>query len=138
MRAIILIPLVFSLSSAAIYVLSALYDYHSTKSRFVKGAQVIVWKKCKLNNGIIVHVKLVVPKEAKRTLYGYMEGRIEYGKVLKITDCYDNQYNECISIDPRKPTVYKVGETVYPDSYNGDKYNTATNGIHVVLDEEEI
>jgi len=83
----------------------------------------VAWKKVR---GSIL--KLLVPENAKRTssLVG-RKCRAEFVVVLE---------GEGVSTHDDK-TVYKVGETVYPDKYNDDIRVECTNGIHFFMTRKE-
>ena len=34
-------------------------------------------------------------------------------------------------------TLYKVGEMVYPDSFNEDRWNECSNGIHFFINKQD-
>lgn len=95
----------------------------------------IVWKKASFRN----LVKLLIPKEAKRTasIVG-RKCRAEYAKVLGIYD-FSGEPTKLDSINStyRGDFIYKVGEVVYPDSYNDEPWKECTNGIHFFQTKEE-
>ena len=75
-------------------------------------------------------VKLKIPKKAKRTACLInRKCRAEYAKVLAIYDEDGNKVNECRGRHDNS-FIYRVGETVRPDSYNDDPRIDCTNGIH--------
>ena len=80
----------------------------------------IGWKRC---GGHIV--KLLIPADAKRTasLVG-RKCRAEFAKVLEIDGAEEAvSGHDCA-------TVYRVGETVRPDSYDDNPLVECTHGIH--------
>ena len=80
----------------------------------------IGWKRC---GGHIV--KLLIPADAKRTasLVG-RKYRAEFAKVLEIDGAEEAvSGHDCA-------TVYRVGETVRPDSYDDNPLVECTHGIH--------
>ena len=93
----------------------------------------IGWKK--LESGVLV--KLEIPADAKRTssLVG-RKNRAEFAKVLEMTDRSGQQLTEGRSMHNFN-FVYRVGETVYPDSYNGDIREECVNGIHFFITKQE-
>jgi len=88
-----------------------------------------VWKRC---NGTIV--KLLVPKEAKRTasLVGN-KCRAEYARVLKV---FGAKYATSWTTDYPKIT-YREGEEVRPHEYCGDPRIECAPGIHCFRTREE-
>jgi hypothetical protein len=88
----------------------------------------IGWKK--LSNGAIA--KLKIPAHARRTasLVGN-KCRAEFANVVELS-----QGTESPSIYNRE-VIYKVGETVYPDSYDNDIRIECTHGIHFFMTEQE-
>jgi hypothetical protein len=88
----------------------------------------IGWKK--LSNGVIA--KLEIPAEAKRNSTPVSrKNRAEFVRVLELFGA-----TEGISMHNRA-TVYRVGEIVTPDSYNGDIRLECTNGIHFFITRAE-
>ena len=92
-----------------------------------------VWKKF----GGDCYGKLLVPEGARRTasLVG-KKCRAEFVKVLEIYSLNDNTV-EVANGWYNKDFIYKVGETIYPDSYDDDIRVECTNGIHFFLTKEE-
>lgn len=87
-------------------------------------------------------VTLLIPKEARRSCATSRKYRAEYAKVLSIESLFGapgpstvtNQYyvEGCL-----KSTRYTVGEYVYPDAWDEDRWNECSNGIHFWLTKEE-
>ena len=84
-------------------------------------------------------VKLQIPEDARRCSATTNKCRCDKALVLGI---------ECISKD--KPlnlteitnmkyaaTTYKVGEMVYPDSFDEDRWNECSHGIHFFINKQE-
>ena len=93
----------------------------------------IAWKKV---NGYIV--KLQIPEDAKRCSAASRKCRCDKALVLAIetiegeaadvstlTNC---AYAEC---------VYTVGEMVYPDSWDDNRWNECSHGIHFFVNRQE-
>lgn len=86
------------------------------------------WKK--LVGGVIA--KLEIPAEAKRTSTPIgRKNRAEFVRVIELFGAA-----EAVSQHDKK-TIYRVGEIVRPDSYNGDIRLECTNGIHFFITREE-
>ena len=94
----------------------------------------IGWKK--VNKCI---VKLLIPEDAKRSSATTNKCRCDKAKVLEITSMETNErlveitntnteYAHC---------VYKVGEMVYPDSFNDDRWDECSHGIHFFINRQE-
>ena len=84
-------------------------------------------------------VKLEIPEDAKRSSATTNMCRCDKAKVLDII---------CTSDDnPLKPqeitnyhytkTIYKVGEMVYPDSFDEDRWNENSHGIHFFINKQD-
>ena len=84
-----------------------------------------------------VMVKLLIPALAKRSWATTRKLRCEYAKVLEIRKGNSHlpyfahrAYRDLI-------TVYRVGEIVYPDSWDPDRWRECSHGIHFFLTEHE-
>ena len=87
----------------------------------------IVWKKI---NSILI--KLLIPEDVKRT--GSLTGRkcrAEYAEILEV------QNDENKISGGYADLTYEEGETIHPDSYDGDIRIECTHGIHFFLTKEE-
>nr|DAG84204.1 MAG TPA: hypothetical protein [Caudoviricetes sp.] len=96
----------------------------------------IGFKKC---NGAeeCVLVKLEIPEDAKRSSATTRKCRCSKAKVISITGIVTRQeYNEAFSQHDKK-FVYRVGETVVPDSFDEDRWNECSNGIHFFITKQE-
>jgi len=78
-------------------------------------------------------IELLIPKEAKRSNATTRKCRAEYAKVLKI----HNDTGELLNDNYEPSVLYKEGEIVVPDSYDEDRWNECSNGIHFFLTKEE-
>ena len=117
----------------------------------LKYGPIVFWKACispKISESgekspVYVYVKLLVPPEAKRVtpnmtsegLINPIKSRVEYAKVLEITDREGNKYESAWSFVSgrwyEKPFEYRIGEIVEPDSYNDDSTVSCGAGINV-------
>ena len=72
-------------------------------------------------------VKLRIPAKAARSSATTRKCMAEYAKVLRV-------YNESKEVESNghhgPKTVYKEGEYVYPDSWDTDRWNECSHGIH--------
>ena len=82
--------------------------------------------------------RLLIPAKAKRTacLVG-RKCRAEYVKVLSITSWDGKEKFKEQNGSRDRDLVYKVGQTINPDSYNDDTREECTNGIHFFLTRKE-
>lgn len=92
----------------------------------------IGWKK--VNDKL---VKLQIPEDAKRLSATTNKCRCDKAIVLQITDLDGNNPVQEILNDTRNvPLLYKVGETVYPDSFDDNRWNECSHGIHFFIDKQ--
>ncbi len=94
--------------------------------------EIIGWKKAHSDGGEPCVVKLRIPPEAKRSNGASRKCRAEYVEVLDIEGAevaFTNQHG------PK--TEYRVGEIVRPDSWDDDRWNECSHGIHFFLTREE-
>lgn len=82
-------------------------------------------------------VKLQIPEDAKRLSATTNKCRCDKAIVLQITDLDGNNPIQEILNDTRNiPLLYKVGETVYPDSFDNNRWNECSHGIHFFIDKQ--
>ncbi len=83
-------------------------------------------------------VKLEIPAKAKRSSAATRECRCEYAKVLGIytIDGKKAKISEITSTDYHR-TTYKVGEMVYPDSFDENRWYECSHGIHFFVNRQE-
>jgi hypothetical protein len=87
----------------------------------------IGWKKCR--NGIIV--KLQIPAKAMRSSATSRKCRAEYVKVLDVIGGDEGASEHNANV------VYRIGETIKPDSWDNDRWNECSHGIHFFLTRQE-
>lgn len=90
------------------------------------------WKK--VNNHII---KLFIPEDAKRISATTNKCRCDKAKVLEITNLETNEHVDEIVNENYAKCVYKVGEMVYPDEFDENRWNECSNGIHFFVNKQE-
>ena len=91
------------------------------------------WKKV---NGKLV--KLLIPEDARRCSATSQKCRCEKAQVLAITDCDgSNPIDEILNASQIIGLLYKVGETVYPDSFDENRWNECSNGIHFFINKQD-
>lgn len=93
----------------------------------------IAWKKVE---GKLV--KLYIPEDAKRSSATTNKCRCDKAKVLSITDLEgNNPIDEVLNTAQNHQVLYKVGEMVYPDSFDEDRWNECSHGIHFFINKQE-
>ena len=100
---------------------------------YLPEGEFIGWKK--LSNGIIVKLKIL--EDSKRSRANGDKCRCDKALVLEFQDkdgtpsevkgYTSNVYAEC---------TYKVGEIVYSDSWDDDRWNECSHGIHFFVDRQ--
>ena len=93
----------------------------------------IAWKK--VGNKL---VKLEIPANAKRSSATTHKCRCSKAKVLAITNFDETEsFDEVINGNYVPLITYKVGEIVYPDSFDENRWNECSHGIHFFMDKED-
>ena len=93
----------------------------------------IGWKKVK---GCLI--KLQIPEDAQRCSDTGTKCRCDKALVLEITDLKRNQPVEQIENNSYHPFLtYKVGEMVYPDSFDETRWIECSHGIHFFINKQE-
>ena len=93
----------------------------------------VAWKKV----GDAV-VKLRIPAEAKRSSATTRKCRCEYAEVLALQNLDGTPYNDDKVVNNNHvETIYKVGEIVRPDSWDDDRWNECSHGIHFFITRDE-
>ncbi len=91
------------------------------------------WKK--IENYLI---KLLIPADAERCSSTGRKCRCSYAKVLDITTLDGKEHTDEVKNMFYQPAItYKVGELVKPDSYDPDRWNTCSHGIHFFINKQE-
>ena len=93
----------------------------------------IAWKKV---NGYII--KLQIPEDAKRCSATTTKCRCDKALVLAI-EKFDGTVAGVDSVVNHNyvATTYKVGEMVYPDSFDDDRWDECSHGIHFFINRQE-
>ena len=94
----------------------------------------IGWKKV---DGYII--KLLIPEDAKRSSATTRKCRCSKAQVLAIEELNgsESDVTELLHMVYHHETVYKVGEMVYPDSWDNNRWNECSHGIHFFITREE-
>ena len=84
-------------------------------------------------------VKLEIPEDAKRSSANTNKCRCDKAKVLDIiciSDVHPLKLQEITNLKYAE-TTYKVGEMVYPDSFDENRWNECSNGIHFFINKQD-
>ena len=82
-------------------------------------------------------VKLQIPEDARRCSATSRKCRCDKAMVLDITSLDGaKHYNEVVNYN-YTTTVYKVGEMVYPNSFDDYRWLECSNGIHFFINKED-
>ena len=93
----------------------------------------IGWKKVK---GCLI--QLFIPEDAKRCSATTQKCRCEFAKVLSIVRIENGEELQSIENTSHTPSiVYKVGEIVKPDSFDEDRWNECSHGIHFFINKQD-
>ena len=84
-------------------------------------------------------VKLQIPEDARRSSATTRKCRCDKAMVLDITSLDGTEhYNEVVNNNYNyKETIYKVGEMVYPDSFDENRWNECSHGIHFFVNKQD-
>ena len=84
-------------------------------------------------------VELLIPADAKRSSATTRKCRASYAKVLSITtlDGEPAKITSVINTNYSPSVVYKVGEFVYPDSFDDNRWDECSHGIHFFVNRQE-
>ena len=83
-------------------------------------------------------IKLEIPEDAKRSSSTTRKCRCDKAKVLEIIDINTKkQITEVINDAFNHKTTYKVGEMVYPDKFDENRWNECSNGIHFFINKQD-
>ena len=102
-------------------------DYAIAQTRILPEGDIIGYKKCV--DGRIV--KLLIPKDAKRSHAMGRKCRAEYAEVLEITTG-KRQLKKAVSTQ-KADFIYQVGKTVECDKFNEDWTQECSGGIHFFI-----
>ena len=84
-------------------------------------------------------VKLFIPKDAKRSSATSRKCRCSYAKVVSITllDGGKTETKELVNTQYSPNVTYKVGEYVYPNKFDENRWNECSYGIHFFINRQE-
>ena len=93
----------------------------------------IAWKKV----GEVI-VKLRIPSETKRSSATTRKCRCEFAEVLELQNLDGTPYNDDKVVNnDYVETIYKVGEIVRSDSWDDNRWNECSHGIHFFITRDE-
>jgi uncharacterized protein YjbI with pentapeptide repeats len=95
----------------------------------------IGWKKAVSRNGFAI-VKLQILDDAKRSSATGRKCRCDKAKVLAIYNQDNKEIDEAHS-DRDVSFIYRPGEIVVPDSFDDNRWNECSNGIHFFITRQE-
>ena len=81
-------------------------------------------------------VKLQIPDDARRCSANSIKCRCDRALVMSITDIETGKAVDVITNTNEKECVYKVGEMVYPDSFDENRWNECSHGIHFFINKQ--
>ena len=90
------------------------------------------WKK--VNNRL---VRLLVPADAKRISATTNKCRCDKAMVMSITNIDETENYTEVTNENFVVTTYKVGEMVFPDGFDDDRWNECSHGIHFFINKQE-
>jgi hypothetical protein len=102
-------------------------DYVNATTIITPEGDLIGWKK--LSGDKIA--KIFIPKEAKRSNATGRKCRAEFADVLEIWEGDEQVKTGYASYN--SGFIYEVGKGVTPDSFDDDRWNECSNGIHFFL-----
>jgi uncharacterized protein YjbI with pentapeptide repeats len=92
---------------------------------------IIGWKKARTVNGDMCLVKLRIPEEARRSNATGRKCRAEFADVLEIIGA-DKAFS-----DRDSAFVYEVGKRMIPDSFDDNRWDECSHGIHFFITKTE-
>nr|DAO27160.1 MAG TPA: pentapeptide repeat protein [Caudoviricetes sp.] len=83
-------------------------------------------------------IELLIPQDAKRCSATTRKCRASYAKVVAITNMDGSQAEvDHVTNHAYAPIEYKIGEYVYPNSFDDDRWSECSNGIHFFINRQE-
>ena len=99
----------------------------------------IGWKKVIDDDGTEYIIELLIPEDAKRSSATTRKCRCSYAIVQSITRNDDTQkeIQSIMNTNFFENTLYTVGKPVYPDSFDENRWDECSNGIHFFITRAE-
>ena len=83
-------------------------------------------------------VQLEIPADAKRSSATTMKCRCDKAKVVSITSLDGKKEHSSVENKEYNPHItYKVGEMVYPDSFDDNRWDECSHGIHFFINKQD-
>ena len=83
-------------------------------------------------------IKLLIPEDAKRSSATTYKCRCDKAQVLAITSLDEKEtFDSVVNISYTPNIEYKVGEMVYPDSFDEVRWAECSNGIHFFINKQD-
>ena len=82
-------------------------------------------------------VKLQIPEDARRCSATTRKCRCNKAMVLDITSLDGETHFDEVVNNNYKKTIYKVGEMVYPNSFDENRWNECSHGIHFFINKQD-
>ena len=83
-------------------------------------------------------IKLEIPDDARRCSATSQKCRCDKAKVLSVWNMrLEEEVSEVVNHAYDQDTLYKVGEMVYPDSFDEDRWNECSHGIHFFINKQD-
>ena len=83
-------------------------------------------------------IKLEIPEDARRCSATSQKCRCDKAKVLSVWNMgTEEEVSEVVNHAYSQDTLYKVGEMVYPDSFDEDRWNECSHGIHFFINKQD-
>jgi hypothetical protein len=83
-------------------------------------------------------VKLEIPEDAKRSSATTRKCRCDKAKVLDIINFDTKEHVEQVVNDAYdQETLYKVGEMVYPNKFDDNRWDECSYGIHFFINKQD-
>ena len=83
-------------------------------------------------------VKLQIPEDARRSSATTRKCRCDMAKVLDITSLDGNEHYDEVTNNSYNETIYKIGEMVYPDSFDENRWAECSHGIHFFVNKQDV
>ena len=82
-------------------------------------------------------VKLQIPEDARRLSATSRKCRCDKAMVLDITSLDGEEHYDEVTNNNYNETIYKVGEMVYPNSFDDYRWFECSNGIHFFINKQD-
>ena len=94
------------------------------------------WKKVRAD-GVSYLVELYIPKNARRSSATNNKCRCDKAKVISISRIDNGEKVERVTNREHAVTTYEVGCMVTPDSFDENRWNECSHGIHFFINKHE-